>query len=114
MAAALPVPLDVRLMNITATVLFALFAAAVAGTAAWWALRHPVFAVGGITVLGDVTHNSAATLRANVAARVAGNFFTVRLDAVRDAFESVPWVRQAQVRRQFPNRLRVVDRKSVV
>jgi cell division protein FtsQ len=43
-----------------------------------------------------------------VAPKVAGNFFTVRLDAVREAFESVPWVRRATVRRQFPNRLRVV------
>ena len=74
----------------------------------WWALRHPVFALGGITVQGEVTHNNAATLRANVAPQLAGNFFTVDLAATREAFEAVPWVRQAVVRREFPNRLRVL------
>lgn len=104
---ALPAPLDVRLMNLTASVLFALCVVLLAAAAAWWALRHPLFALGGITVQGDVTHNSAATLRANVAPRLAGNFFTVDLQRAREAFEAVPWVRQAIVRRQFPNRLRV-------
>jgi cell division protein FtsQ len=104
---ALPLPVDVRLMNITATVLFAACALLLAAALGWWALRHPAFAIGGIVVQGDVSHNSAATLRANVAPRLAGNFFTVDLHQARAAFETVPWVRQAVVRRQFPNKLRV-------
>lgn len=107
MSAAMPVPADVRLMNLTAAALFALTLAVLAAAAGWWALRHPLFALAGITVQGDVSHNSAATLRANVAPRLAGNFFTVDLGAARDAFEAAPWVRQAVVRREFPNRLRV-------
>ena len=103
----LPQPMDVKLMNLTASVLFAVCAVLLAAALAWWGLRHPVFAIGGITVQGDVAHNSAATLRANVAPRLAGNFFTVDLLKAREAFEAVPWVRQAVVRRQFPNRLRV-------
>lgn len=104
---ALPLPLDVRLMNITATVLFAVSAALLVAALGWWAVRHPAFAIGGIVVQGEVTHNSVATLRANVAPRLVGNFFTVDLEQARSAFEAVPWVRQAVVRRQFPNKLRV-------
>lgn len=104
---ALPLPLDVRLMNITATVLFAACGLLLVAALGWWALRHPLFAIGGIVVQGDVAHNSAATLRANVAPRLAGNFFTVDLRQAREAFQEVPWVRHAVVRRQFPNRLRV-------
>lgn len=104
---ALPLPPDVRLMNITATVLFAACALLLVAALAWWALRHPAFALGGIVVQGEVTHNNAATLRANVAPRLAGNFFTVDLQKTREVFESVPWVRHAIVRRDFPNRLRV-------
>ena len=104
---ALPLPLDVRLMNITATVLFSGFALLLLGALGGWALRHPVFAIGGIVVQGDTSHNSVATLRANVMPRLRGNFFTVDLQKAREAFESVPWVRQATVKRQFPNRLRV-------
>ncbi len=106
--AAAPQPMDVRLMNVTATLLFVACGVLAVGAVAWWAVRHPVFALARITVLGDVTHNSASTLRANVAPRVAGNFFTVDLRAARQAFLQVPWVREATVRREFPNRLKVV------
>lgn len=102
-----PVPFDVRLMNMTALVLFVACAVLLVAALGWWALRHPLFAIGGITVEGDVAHNNVATLRANVAPRLAGNFFTVDLQQARAAFEAVPWVRRATVRRQFPNRLRV-------
>lgn len=108
MRAAAPLPFDVKLMNSAATALFALGLALFAGAGAWWAVRHPLFAIAGITVQGEVTHNSAPTLRANVAPQLAGNFFTIDLAAARRAFETAPWVRQAVVRREFPNRLRVL------
>jgi cell division protein FtsQ len=100
-------PFDVKLMNIAASVLFTMFIAVLLAAGGWWALRHPLFAIAGISVQGDTAHNSALTLRANVAPRLAGNFFTLDLGAARQAFESVAWVRKAVVRRDFPNRLRV-------
>jgi cell division protein FtsQ len=108
MNSAVPHPFDVRLMNFTAAVLFTVCALVLLAAGLWWLVRNPVFAIGAITVQGEVTHNSAVTLRANVAPRLAGNFFTVSLQATRDAFEQVPWVRRAVVRREFPNRLRVL------
>jgi cell division protein FtsQ len=75
---------------------------------AWWVLRQPFFPLAAIKVDGDVTHNNAVTLRANVAPQLAGNFFTVDLARARAAFESVPWVRKAVVRREFPDKLRAV------
>jgi cell division protein FtsQ len=106
--AALPAPMDIKLMNLTASALFGLLALLVLAAAGWWALRHPVFALAGISVQGDLVHNNAVTLRANVAPKLAGNFFTVDLATARSAFEAVPWVRQAIVRRDFPNRLKVL------
>ncbi len=103
----MPHPFDVRLMNFTASMLYAAFIVLLVVAGMWWVLRHPAFAVAGITVQGDVAHNSAVTLRANVAPRLTGNFFTVNLATVRNAFEAVPWVRRAVVRREFPDRLRV-------
>ncbi len=105
---ALPAPLDVKLMNWTATVLFVGCAAFVLAAGGSWLLRLPVFSIGRIVVQGELVHNNAVTLRADVGPRLAGNFFTVDLQAVREAFEQVPWVRSAMVRREFPNSL-VVD-----
>ena len=103
----LAVPLDVRLMNLMASLLFAGCALSAVAAGAWWALRHPAFAIARIVVQGDLAHNNAVTLRANVAPQISGNFFTVNLRNVRSAFEQVPWVRSAQVRREYPRTLRV-------
>jgi cell division protein FtsQ len=105
-ADSIPVPFDVKLMNVTATLVYALFALVLLAAGAWWVLRQPFFPLAGIKVDGEVTHNNAVTLRANVAPQLAGNFFTVDLAKARAAFESVPWVRKAVVRREFPNKLR--------
>lgn len=100
-------PGDVRLMNAAASALFVL-AAAGALAAAWlWVMRTPLVPVRGIQLEGDLTRNSVPTIRANATPRLAGNFFSVDLQAARDAFEAVPWVRNAVVRRVWPDRLAV-------
>lgn len=100
-------PIDVRLMNLTATLLYALCGVALVAALGWWMLTRPVFDLRAIEVEGELRHNNAPTLRANVASQLAGSFFTVDLERTREAFEAVPWVRGAVVRREFPNRLRV-------
>jgi cell division protein FtsQ len=102
------VPLDVRWMNRASTALFAL--AAFAGVAAlvWWAMQLPLFKINHIAVSGDTSRNSALTLRANVPAKLMGTFYTLNLRLARDAFEAMPWVRRADVRRVFPDGLKVV------
>ena len=113
MTDTMPAPFDVKLMNVAAALLFTGLGVMVLAAGFWWMLRNPVFAIGGITVQGEVAHNNAVTLRANVAPKLAGTFFTVDLAATRSAFESVPWVRKAIVRREFPNRLKVVLQEHV-
>lgn len=100
-------PADVRLMRSTANALFALAALGAVVMLAMWLARQPVFTLRAISVDGDVARNSEATIRANAAPRLAGNFFTMDLQAAQRAFESVPWVRQAVVQRIWPNRLAV-------
>ncbi len=104
---ALPAPLDVRLMNMIATILFVCCAVGVVAAGSWWFLRNPAFGIGRIVVHGDLTHINPVSLRANVAPQLVGNFFTMNLQQARETFESVPWIRQAQVRRDFPNGLEV-------
>jgi cell division protein FtsQ len=101
-------PLDVKLMNTTALVLLVGFVVVGVVATARWVSRLPNFDIRGISVTGEVTHNNALTLHANVAPRMSGTFFTVDLARVRSAFEAAPWVRHAVVHREFPNRLQVV------
>ena len=102
-----PLPVDVRWMNATANGLFVLAGLCALGLLLMWAIRLPLFTVGSIRVEGDVSRNSEATIRANAAPRLAGNFFTMDLGAAQRAFQTVPWVREAVVQRIWPNRLAV-------
>lgn len=102
-----PLALDIRLMNITSMMLISGLVLSCVGVVLWWVLRHPIFAISSIQVQGEVRHNNEVTLRANVVPRLQGSFFTVDLLQARKAFENVPWVRKAMVRREFPNRLNV-------
>lgn len=102
-----PIPGDVRLMHVTANVLFVVAALALTALALNWGVRLPVFTLKAIHVEGEVARNSVSTIRANAAPKLAGTFFTTDLQMDKRAFESVPWVRQAVVRRIWPNRLAV-------
>ena len=100
-------PMDVRLMQWMASLMFAMAIVLCMASGIGWLLRHPAFSIQGITVRGNVTHSNSVTLRANVVPQLTGNFFTLNLLQARQAFEQIPWIRSALVRREFPNRLSV-------
>lgn len=83
----------------------------VVGGTANWLMHRSWFDFKHIDLHGELTHVSAAAVRATVAGRVSGNFFTAKLDDVRRVFESVPWVAEASVRRVWPDRLIVTVRE---
>jgi cell division protein FtsQ len=103
---------DVRLLNTAANGLMAAAGAALLAGVAAWLIQRPAFALQAVVVepasaQEPLQHVNRALLRSAGAARLEGNFFTVDLAAVRESFETVPWVRRAQVRRIWPNTLRV-------
>lgn len=106
-AAITPLPFDVRLALVGANVLLTLLGVVILAGAMWWLATRPTFTLRGITLEGDLAHNTPLTVRAAVNSKLAGNFLSLDLDHAREAFESVPWVRRATVRRLFPDRLAV-------
>lgn len=108
MSPTLPAPMDVRLMNIASVLLGLAFVGMLVALGIGWLVQQNLFRLAAIKVRGDVSHNNAVTLRANVVPKLQGNFFTTDLARAQSAFEAVPWVRRAVVQREFPNQLRVV------
>jgi len=98
---------NVRQLNLAANALHALLALALLVAGGWWLVQRPNFELREIRVEGDTDHIDQLTVRANVVGHLKGNFFTVDLDAARQAFEQLPWVRHASVRRVWPNALAV-------
>ena len=95
------------LMNAVSSALFALAALLVIGAAAWYAAHLPAFALREVRVEGPLTHVTRGEIEDVVRRELKGGFFTVNLAATRAAFERLPWVRVAKVRRQWPARLDV-------
>lgn len=100
-------PVDIRLMIAVANVIFVAAALLVIGLVLVWCARLQAFEIKGLSIEGDASHYNDITLRANVLPRLQGTFFTLNLHTARTAFETLPWVRQAIVRRDFPNRIKV-------
>ena len=105
--AAVALPADIRLMNAVAAGVFALATLVLLAAAIGWVVRAPLFTVRAIVLDGDLSRSNLATVRANALPQLSGNFFSFDLARGRAAFESVPWVRHAVVRRVWPNRLAV-------
>jgi cell division protein FtsQ len=107
MSATGTLPIDIRLMNGVALAVYAIAALTLLVAATLWVMRSPAFPLRAIRIEGDLQRNSLSTVRANALPKLAGNFFSADLQRARDAFEAVPWVRQAVVRRVWPDRLAV-------
>ena len=102
-----PMPPDVRLMNAASAAVFVLAALALLAAGVMVLARAPWFEIRAVRLEGELTRTNVPTVRANAMPRLAGGFFDVDLHAAREAFESVPWVRQAVVRRVWPDTLAV-------
>ena len=102
---------NARLLNLIASALYALVAVMAFGAGLLWLAQRPVFAITHVELAGmdgaSLRHVNALSVRANALGKLTGNFFTLDLNAARQAFESVPWVRHASVRREWPNGLAV-------
>ncbi len=99
---------DIKAMNATSSALFGLVALALFASCLWWLAQRPMFTLKVIRVEGsgiELRHVNPLTVRGTALPRIKGNFFTANLETVRTAFETVPWVRRAMVRREWPNQL---------
>jgi cell division protein FtsQ len=100
---------DIKMLNATTSALLGALVLGLLASGSWWLAQRPMFTLKVIRIEGvggmQLRHVSASTVRSTALPRIKGNFFTTNLDTVRVAFEAVPWVRKAAVRREWPNKL---------
>ncbi|MBI4754258.1 MAG: FtsQ-type POTRA domain-containing protein [Betaproteobacteria bacterium] len=65
-------------------------------------LRLPVFPLREVRLVTPSGHVGTAQIERVARRALGGNFFTVDLQRAREAFEELPWVRAATVRRRWP------------
>ena len=98
---------DPKALNALAATLAAVALALIAIGAVAWGARHDAFAIREVVVATPLKRSSPAHLEAAIRADLAGTFFTLDLEAARNALARVPWVRNVALRRQWPGRLEV-------
>lgn len=93
------------LMDLVADLLILCGCAALAWAAALSLQRLPFFPLRQVIVVNPVDQVSRSQIEHTARTALLGNFFTVNLEGVRTAFEKLPWVRKASVRRRWPDSL---------
>ncbi len=80
-----------------------------------WFVSRPLFPLREVILTSQPAQVAPAQLEYVARTAVRGNFFTVDLEAARRAFEGVPWVRHAEVRRRWPDgiELRIEEQQAV-
>jgi cell division protein FtsQ len=99
-------------LDLLSSSLFFLVALMVLYAISQWTVNLPVFplkevSVSAINGSGELKHVTRDQIDGAVRGKVRGNFFTVDMDATRAAFRKLPWVRNASVRRIWPQSLEV-------
>jgi len=95
------------MLNGCANALYALAAAALIYAGVHTAVHSPLLPLRHLVLQGDLAQVTRAQAEGVARAHAVGTFLSVDLDAVRRAFESLPWVRKVEVRRLWPDRLQV-------
>ena len=96
-----------QLLNLIADTLLVVGAAGLGYAAVTGLSRLPAFPLREVVVTTPLAQVTTAQLEYAARSSLRGNFFTVNLEEVRGAFEKLPWVRRADVRRHWPGGIEV-------
>jgi cell division protein FtsQ len=101
------------LLNGCANALYALAAAALIYVGAQAVIHSPLLPLRHLSLQGALDHVTREQAERAARSSADGTFFSADLDAVRRAFEALPWVRKVEVRRHWPDRLEVAIEEHV-
>ncbi|HMS26542.1 MAG TPA: cell division protein FtsQ/DivIB [Burkholderiaceae bacterium] len=99
-------PLDIKLMNYLVTGMIVMFL----GMATIYFAKNlkTEFAdLRGIVITGDSKYQNTSNIREAILPSLSGGILDINLGFVKSAFENLPWVRSATVKRIYPNRINV-------
>jgi cell division protein FtsQ len=99
---------NARMMNLIATGMLILAGAIIAKIGLVLLASSPTFALTRASVFGALDHVTREQVSEAISGRSIGNFFSADLALVKQLVEEIPWVRNADVRRHWPDRLEIL------
>jgi cell division protein FtsQ len=101
------------LLNSAASALYGLGALLALVVVIAFALRLPAFPLREIRLESAPVHVTRGDIERRMRGTIRGNFFTLDLESIRASFMGIPWVRNVELRRQWPDRLEVMLEEHV-
>lgn len=102
---------EARTINRLANTLAVLAVLAMLAGGVYWLIQRPFFMLRTVEIEPAphtaLRYVSPETIRVAIAGKLTGNFFTMKLADAQSVFAQAPWVRNATVRRIWPNTIRV-------
>lgn len=108
MASSEEKPFDIQVLNWMSAFLYGFFILLVVLGLFIYFVESASLNLRGIIIRGDVYHHNVTSLRNTVVPNLKGNFYTINLSKSKSAFESLPWISKASVKRVFPHQIEVV------
>lgn len=96
-----------QLMNAVTDLLLVAAAAALLVAAVVWSARLPLFPLREVLVTHELREVRRSEVENSLSGLLRGNFFSIKVEDLRQSLEQLPWVRRAEVRRQWPSRIEV-------
>jgi len=102
-----------ELLNPAASALYGLGVLLALVVAIAFTLRLPVFPLREIRLESAPLHVTRDEIGRRMRGAIRGNFFTLDLESIRTSFMRMPWVRNVELRRHWPDRLEVTLEEHV-
>ncbi len=96
-----------QLMKAVADLLILAGAAALLAAAVVWVMRLPLLPVREVVVMNELRAVQRGEIEDSLMDHLHGGFFSIDLENVRVSLERLPWVRHAEVRRQWPANIEI-------
>lgn len=96
-----------HLLTAVADLLLAAAAATLLVAGVLWASRLPLFPLREVVFAEAPKEVQRGEIERALSGMVRGNFFSLDVERIRQSLEKLPWVRRADVRRQWPSRVLV-------
>lgn len=103
----LEIPSDIKYINGVTNVLLGFFSLLVIAMAVQYVVKNKINNLSSLVIKGDVAHNDISSIRNKMNSTLKGNFYNIELLKTKQAFESIPWINQAVVKRVYPDRIEV-------
>jgi cell division protein FtsQ len=104
---SIEIPADIKYINGLSNALYCLFVLIALGSVVQYFFKNKINNLSGVIIKGNVAHNDISSIQSQMSSNIHGNFYSIDLLNAKNTFESIAWVKDAVIKRVYPNHIEV-------